>query len=702
LEFCGFELSSVDVAAILASEKADPNMNKIKPLIACMLLLSVATATVFGQSGSSFDLANLDKNTQACTDFYQYAAGGWLARNPIPAAFPTWGVDSVLSEQNRDMLREILEAAAKNTRAAKGSSEQKVGDFYASCMNEDKIEADGISPLAPELARINKIKDQRSLENELAHLHANGINALFLVGSTQDAKNSAEVIAEIWQGGLGLPEGEYYFKTDDKSKEIREAYVKHVAKMFALMGDDEAKAASESQSVMNFETKLAEAWMPRVDRRDPQKVYNRRTMAQLKTVAPNFDWSGYFKDVGISQRTDVNLGQPKFVERANQQLTGIPLADWKTYLRWRLVNGTAPTLSKKFVEEDFDFKDRVLTGTTEILPRWKRCVRAADNEMGEALGEVYVKKAFPPEAKRRALEMVANLIAALKSDITTLGWMSDPTRKQAITKLEAFIRKIGYPDKWRDYSALAIDRGSFVNNVMRADSFETARNLRKIGMPVDKTEWGMTPPTVNAYYNPAINEIVFPAGIMQPPFFSVGFDDAINYGAMGSVIGHEMTHGFDDQGRQYDASGNLANWWTDADMAKFKERAECVIKQFDAFEVEKSLFQNGKLVVGESIADLGGLVVAYAAFQKSMEGKPRPADIDGFTPEQRFFLGYAFSWATNVRPEFARLMVATNPHPLPKFRVNGPLGNFPAFAAAFQCKAGDAMVRADADRCQIW
>ena len=674
----------------------------IKSLIACALLLSLAVATILGQSPSSLDLANIDKNTQACTDFYQYAVGGWLARNPIPAAFPTWGVDSALEDQNREILRQILEAAAQNSKAAKGSSEQKVGDFYASCMDEAKIEADGIAPLAAEFSLIDKIKDQRSLQEEIAHLHTAGVNALFLVGSAQDAKNSAEVIVQIWQGGLGLPEGEYYFKTDDKSKEIREAYVKHVAKMFELLGDDPAKAAGEAQTVMNFEMKLAEAWMPRVERRDPQKVYNRKTLAQLNALAPSFDWASYLKNVGLSRRTDATVGQPKYVERINQQMTGMALSVWQTYLRWRLINARAANLSQKLVAEDFDFKGRVLTGATELLPRWKRCVAAADNEMGEALGEVYVKKAFPPEAKRRALEMVANLVAALRSDISTLSWMSDPTRKQAITKLEAFIRKIGYPDKWRDYSALAIDRGPYASNVIRADSFETQRDLRKIGQPVDKTEWGMTPPTVNAYYNPAINEIVFPAGIMQPPFFSVAFDDAINYGAMGSVIGHEMTHGFDDQGRQYDASGNLSNWWTDADMAKFKERAECIVKQFDGFEVEQGLFQNGKLVQGESIADLGGLVVAYAAFQKSMEGKPRPANIDGFTPEQRFFLGYAFSWATNVRPEFARLMVATNPHPLPKFRVNGPLANFPAFAEAFQCKAGDAMVREEAKRCQIW
>jgi putative endopeptidase len=672
---------------------------KMKTFTACLLLFALV-ASVFAQS--SLDLANIDKNTPACTDFYQYATGGWLAKNPIPAAFPTWGVDSALEDQNRDILRKILDASAQNANAAKGSSEQKVGDFYASCMDEDKIEAEGITPLAAELARIDKIKDQRGLQSEIASLHAMGINTLFLVGSAQDAKNSAEVIIQLWQGGLGLPEGEYYFKTDDKSKEIREAYLKHVTKMFELMGDDSSKAAAEAQTIMNFEMKLAEAWMPRVERRDPQKVYNRRTLAQLKTMAPNFDWAGYFKNVGIGQHSDVTIGQPKFFERVNQQMTAIPLADWKTYLRWRLVNAAAATLSKKFVDENFDFKGRVLTGTTELLPRWKRCVSAADNEMGEALGEVYVKQAFPPEAKRRALEMVANLVAALRSDISTLSWMSEPTRKQAIIKLEAFIRKIGYPDKWRDYSALAIDRGSYATNTLRADSFETHRDLRKIGQPVDKTEWGMTPPTVNAYYNPGINEIVFPAGIMQPPFFSIGYDDAINYGAMGSVIGHEMTHGFDDQGRQYDAKGNLANWWSDEDMAKFKERAECIVKQFDGFEVEPGLFQTGKLVQGESIADLGGLVVAYAAFQKSMEGKPRPANIDGYTPEQRFFMGYAFSWATNVRPEYARLMVATNPHPLPKFRVNGPLANFPAFAQAFQCKAGDKMVREEAQRCQIW
>jgi putative endopeptidase len=672
------------------------------PVFASLCALLLSATMIAGQTMHAIEPSNLDRSVSPCQDFYQFATGGWLAKNPIPAAFPTWGVDSVLSEQNRDSLREILEAAAKNTAAPKGSSEQKVGDFYAACMAEEKIEGEGITPLQAELSKIDKIKDKRDLQAEFATLHTAGVNALFQVGSKQDAKNSAEVIVEIWQGGLGLPEGEYYFKADEKSKQIRDEYLKHVARMFELMGDAPSKAQSEAQSVMSLETRLAEAWMPRVERRDPQKVYNRKTLAQLKSFAPNFDWSNYLRQLGLAPKTDINVGQPKFFERVNEQLAAATLADWKTYLRWRLIDNAAPSLSSKFVEEDFNFKGRVLTGTTELLPRWKRCVAATDNAMGEALGEVYVKKAFPPEAKRRALAMVSNLIAALKSDITTLGWMSDATRRQAIIKLEAFIRKIGYPDKWRDYSALEITRGAHVTNVLRANVFEVRRDLRKVGQPVDKMEWGMTPPTVNAYYNPAINEIVFPAGIMQPPFFSAGFDDAVNYGAMGSVIGHEMTHGFDDQGRQYDATGNLKNWWTDDDLKKFKDRAECVIKQFDEFEVEKGLHENGKLVVGESIADLGGLVIAYAAFQKSMEGKPRPPDIDGFTPEQRFFLGYAYSWATNVRPEFARLLVETNPHPLPKFRVNGPVSNMPAFAQAFQCKSGDAMMREEKDRCRIW
>ncbi len=675
--------------------------NLIKALVAGALVMAFGVAATFGQL-AHFDVAGMDPKTSACADFYQYANGGWLAANPIPAAYSAWGVGNVLDEKNREVLHQILEAAAKNTAAKKGSNEQKVGDYYGACMDETKVEAEGLKPIQAELDLIAKINDQAALQKEFGHLHSMGLNAGFFSGSTQDFKNSAEVIAGIFQGGLGLPDRDYYTKTDDKSKTIRDEYLRHVARMFELMGEDPAKAAGEAQTVMALETKFAEASKTRVERRDPEKNYHRMTLAQIRDVAPTFEWPAYFQTLGLAQKADVNVAQPEFFKTFDQQLTATPIADWQTYLRWHLINTTASALSSKFVDEDFHFKGTVLQGAKENLPRWKRCVAATDRALGEALGEVYVQKAFPPAAKARALEMVRNLEAALKSDISSLSWMGDATRKQAIVKLDAFLNKIGYPDKWRDYSSLSVDRTSYVANRLRVGVFNERRDWNKVGKPVDRTEWVMSPPTVNAYYNPQINEIVFPAGILQPPYFDANADDALNYGGIGSVIGHEMTHGFDDQGRQFDATGNLANWWSDADLKAFKERAQCVIDQFNGFEVEKGLNENGKLVVGESIADLGGLVLAYAAFQKSMEGKPRPANIDGFTPEQRFFLGYARGWANNIRPEFARLLVNVDPHPLAKFRVNGPLSNMPQFAAAFQCKDGDPMLRAEKNRCVIW
>src|SRR5258705_246111 len=674
--------------------------NSRKSFVATLLLVAFSLATVFGQTNHGYDRASLDPNTAACTDFYQYANGGWMAANPIPGAYSSWGVANLLNERNRDMHNEIQEAAAKNPKAPNGSSEQKVGDYYATCMDETKVEADGLKPLAPEFDRIAKIKDQKTLQDDISRLHSMGINVLFISGSTQDFKNSAEVTADVDQGGLGLPDRDYYLKTDEKSTHIKDEYTKHVAKMFELMGDDAAKAAAETQTILALETKLAEGSMTRVERREPANVYHRMTVAQLRELAGGFDWPIYFKTIGVPANTDVNVSSPGFFKAMNLQLSSVPIADWQTYLRWHLINSTAQQLPAKFVDEDFNFKGKILQGSKENLPRWKRCVAGTDRVLGEALGEVYVKKAFPPAAKARALEMVHNLEVALKTDLSTLSWMSEPTRKQAIVKLDAFLNKIGYPDKWRDYSSLQVDRASYTSNRFHAGAFAKHRDLNKIGKPVDKTEWGMSPPTVNAYYNPQINEIVFPAGILQPPYFDAEADDAYNYGGMGAVIGHEMTHGFDDQGRQFNSTGNLTNWWTDADLKAFNERAQCVISQFDGFEVEKGLNQNGKLVVGESIADLGGLVIAYAAFQKAMEGKPKK-NIDGFTPEQRFFLGYARGWATNIRPESARMLALQDPHPLPKFRVNGPLSNLPQFAAAFSCKVGDAMVRPEKDRCQI-
>jgi putative endopeptidase len=676
-------------------------MKNWKSLTALALLLAMSVATIFGQNGHGYDLASLDKNTPACTDFYQYANGGWLAANPIPPAYSSWGVANILNEKTRDLLHEILEAAAKNTNAPKGSSEQKVGDYYATCMDEAAIEAAGLKPLEPEFAAIAKINDQKSLQAYIAHLHTYGINVVFNSGSTQDFKNSAEVTEGVIQSGLGLPDRDYYTKTDDRSKMIRDEYLKHVARMFELMGDDADKAAAAAKTIMALETKMAEVSLTRVELRDPEKLYHRMTMVQMKDVAPGFDWPAYFKNIGLKREADVNVATPKFFDAMGKWLTDTPMADWQTYLRWHLINASAPALSSKFVDQSFNFNGKILQGAKENLPRWKRCVSGTDRVLGEALGEVYVKKAFPPAAKERALAMVRNLEAALKDDINTLSWMGPDTRKQAISKLDAFLNKIGYPDKFRDYAMLKIDRGAYVLNRARSSQFENWRDLEKVGRPVDRMEWLMSPPTLNAYYNPQINEIVFPAGILQPPFFDAEADDAFNYGGIGSVIGHEMTHGFDDQGAQFDATGNLKNWWSEADLKSFKERAECIVNQFNGFEVEKGLNMNGKLVAGESIADLGGLVVAYAAFQKSQQGKPRQV-IDGFTPEQRFFLGYARGWAANQRPELQRLIATTDPHPLNKFRVNGPLSNMPQFAAAFQCKAGEAMVRPEKDRCQIW
>jgi putative endopeptidase len=646
-----------------------------------------------------FNTANLDKTCKPCDDFYQFAMGGWMKANPIPPEYPSWGSFAQLADKNQQNLKQILEEAA-NTKAAPGSNEQKIGDFYASCMDTSAIDAAGTKPIEPDLARIAEVKNLADLQAEAARLQVRGANVLFRFGSNQDAKDSTQVIGGASQGGLGLPEREYYLKEDEKSKLLRESYVKHVAKMFELLGDPADKSAAEATTVLKIETTLAGASMKNTDLRDPNKTYHKMMLAELKTLMPNFSWEAYFKSVGQPELKEINVGQPEFFKALDAQLAATSLDDWKTYLRWHLVNGAAAGLSEKFVAEDFDFRGKSLTGAKEIQPRWKRCAQATDRALGEALGQVYVQKYFPPVAKARALEMVHNLIAALHDDLQTLPWMGPDTRAQAIAKLEAFTVKIGYTDKWRDYSALKIDRRSYAENQIRASAFEFARRLDKIGKPVDRTEWGMTPPTVNAYNNSSMNEIVFPAGIMQPPFYDPKADDAVNYGGMGAVIGHEITHGFDDHGSQFDGKGNLKNWWSDEDQKNFKARAACVSDQFDSYVVDGDLHENGKLVLGESIADLGGLAISYAAYEKSLEGKPRPPDKDGFTAEQRFFLGWAQVWGANERLEFARLMANTNPHPLARFRANGPLSNLAIFAQAFGCKKGDAMVREQA--CKIW
>ncbi len=676
----------------------------LRPLIASVVAASFALAVFAQTTPRGFDPANMCATTcKACDDFYMYANGGWIAKTEIPPAFSTWGITSPLGEKNRAVMRQILEDAAKNTKAPAGSNEQKIGDFYATCMDEAKIEAAGAKPLEKDLAAINNMKSMKELPAMLAHLHRMGVSSIFNFGAQQDFKNSASVIAVTTQGGLSLPDRDIYLKDDEKSKSTRDAYVQHVTNMLKLLGDEEAKAAANAQTVMKIETQLAEVSMDRVSRRDASKQYNKMGPADMKNVLTNFDWPGYLKAIKAPTFTEINVAHPNFFKGVDAMLTSVPLDDWKTYLRWHLVHDAASALSSAFVNEDFNFYGKTLNGTKELQPRWRRCVGSTDQFLGEALGEVYVKKAFPPEAKARMRALVDNLLAAMREAIPTLDWMSDPTRQNALAKLNAFTVKIGYPDKWRDYSTLKIDRTTYVDNLLRSNEFSRNRNFAKMGKPVDRTEWVMSPPTVNAYNNSLMNEIVFPAGILQSPYFAPTNDDALNYGAIGAVIGHEMSHGFDDQGRKFDFQGNLKDWWTEADAKNYIERATCVEKQFSSFRVEEvGLNQNGKLVLGESIGDLSGLRLAWLAFQKSMEGKPRPANIDGFTPEQRFFLGWAQVWGRKQTPEAMRQQILTDSHPLGRFRTNGPLSNMPQFAEAFGCKLGDAMVRPPAERCQVW
>ena len=650
-------------------------------------------------SSWGFSLDNLDKSCKPCDDFYKFAMGGWMKNNPIPPDRANWNTSAQLQENNLTELRKIAEDSA-SVRGPRHPNEQRVGDFYASCMDADAVEAAGIKPIEPQLTAIDAMNDRKDLLAQVAALHHQGLQALFDFSSTQDFADSTKVIGDADQGGLGMPDRDYYLRDDDRSKQLRTDYLAHVAKMLQLAGDSAEKATAEAQIVMRLETGLAKASLTRVQLRDPKTNYHKLTIAQMNQLTPDWSWNSFFSDIGLPGLPESNIGQPDFFKEMNQQLSTTPIADWKIYLRWHVIHAYAPVLTDAFVQENFNFYGKRLSGTAELQPRWKRCIRSLDYNLGEALGQVYVEKYFPPEAKAHAREMVQNLISALRSDIPTLQWMSPETKKAAVAKLEAFNIKIGYPDKWRDYSKLNIERGSYAVNIRHSGEFEEAREIAKINKPVDRNEWGMTPPTVNAYYNPTMNEIVFPAGILQPPFYDPKADDAINYGGMGAVIGHEISHGFDDQGSQFDGQGNLRNWWTADDRKNFDERATCVEKQFDGYEVEPGLHQNGKLVLGESIGDLGGLAISYAAYEKSLEGKPRPKDIDGFTPEQRFFLGWAQVWGTNQRPEAARLQANTNPHPLARFRGNGPISNMAAFAQAFGCKKGDPMVREQS--CKIW
>jgi len=646
-----------------------------------------------------FDLANLDRTANACTDFYQFANGGWLKTHAIPAGFSRWGNFSVLEQSNEEKMHTILNEATK-ANAAAGSDQQKVGDFYASCMNEKGIESAGIAPIQPELARINALRSVSDLPQTLATLHSYRIPAVFGFGSTQDYKNTDQVVAAIQQAGLGLPDRDYYTKDDPKSKEIRVRYVQHVADMLHLLGDEPANDQREAQNIMNVETALARASMTNVEVRDPVATYHKMTRDELQQLTPSFSWPEYFSAIGDPGLQTVVVGQPNFLTEFEQLIKTTPVTTWQDYLRWQFVNGQAATLPKAFEQADFDFYQRYLEGTKQMKPRWLRCVSATDAQLGEALGRLWTQRYFPESAKAQALEMVHNIQSVLRENLSTLSWMTPTTREAALAKLQAFGLKIGYPDRWRDYSAVTVASGPYAANALATSQFEFHRDLNKIGKATDRTEWLMTPPTVNAYNYPPMNEIVFPAGILQPPFFDPNADAAYNYGGMGAVIGHETIHGFDDQGRQFDPKGNLVDWWTPEDKQRFLDRAKCVSNQFSSYDINGE-HMTGDLVLGESIADLGGLQLAYAAYEKSLEGKPRQI-IDGFTPEQRFFLGWAQVWAENATPETERLQITTNPHPISRFRVNGPLSNMPEFAAAFGCKQAEPMVRAENQRCNVW
>ncbi len=664
-----------------------------------------AQQTANGSSAPILDRANMDTTCAACTDFFTFANGGWLKRTPIPAAYSSWGTFNELSDRNEAVVHKILDDAVSNVqakRARPGTNDWKVGTLYESCMDTTRIEALGVAPIKSDLEVVASINSTRSLLSSLGHVDATSGVAPFRFGAGPDRKNSNEVIANAGQGGLGLPEREYYFRQDPKSAGLREAYVAHVAAMLTLSGESAADAAADAQKIMGLETKMAQASMSRVAMRDPNATYHKMPLADLQKLTPDFDVAKYLRDAGAPTVSDINVAQPEFFSALDTLLVKEPVDTWKAYLRWHILSSAASALPSRFADENFKWSQQ-LSGVKEQLPRWKRCAAVANGVLGEAIGQEYVKLTFTPAAKARALTMVDNLRATLRADIAQLTWMSDSTKQRAIAKLDAFTRKIGYPDKWKDYTALKVEPGQYLANLRHAAEWRRADNWSRMGKPVDRTEWGMTPPTVNAYYNPSMNEIVFPAGILQPPFFDPNADDAVNYGAMGAVIGHEMTHGFDDEGRQFDGQGNLRDWWTAEDAKKYDAQAQLVVEQFNGYTVvDSSTHVNGKLTLGENIADLGGLKIAYLAMEKSLADNGRPAPIDGFTPEQRFFLGWAQVWRDETRPEMERTLVNTNPHAPAKWRVDGPLSNMPEFKKAWGCKEGDAMVRPDSLKAQIW
>jgi len=673
------------------------------PLVSLVVLLAAAAA-VPSQAGPmhGIEVGDLDRSVDPCTDFYGFANGTWRAANPIPSTMTRWSRRWQAGESSKEKLRDILDATIRVQGAAKGSADQLVGDFYGACMDEAAVNARGAAPLKPLLDEIAGIKDAAGLQRVVIDLHDIGIRIPFNVTGQQDPHRPELIMANVGASGFAMPDRDYYLKADARFKEAREKYEAHVAAMLMLAGWSKKQAAEGARVVLTMETSFAEAYLDNVTLRDPAATDHNTRFAELGAMVPHFDWAAYFDHKRLPQDVDMNVDQPKYMKELDRQLAQTPLADWRTYLSWQVVTATATDLASPFVDENFAFFNHYLSGAKELKPRWKRCVESTDQLLGDALGKKYVDKYFPPEAKARMQELVRNLLLAMRDDVLSRPWMSDETKERAMAKIATFNPKVGYPDTWKDYGALEIRKGTHFENTVAASRFAIEDDRKTIGKPVDRGRWGMTPPTSDAYENPLLNEIVFPAGILQPPAFSVDATDAVNYGAIGVVIGHEISHGFDDQGAKYDYMGRLRDWWTDADLKKFTERGACVVDQFNNYLIEGGIPHNGKLVLGESIGDLGGAKLAFMAYQKSMAGKPRPANVDGFTPEQQFFIAWGQFRGDAIRPEQQKLMVQTDPHPIAKYRVIGPLSNLPEFREAWSCKADAPMVRPADQRCEVW
>ncbi|MGB6385607.1 MAG: M13 family metallopeptidase [Terriglobales bacterium] len=672
-----------------------------------LIVFTMLVAALFAQDKSEaakpsgdvrFSVDMLDKSSDPCNDFYAYACSKWLAKNPIPSDRPSWGRFDELQQRGQYIVRDILEKAAVD-RPGRSVNEQKIGDFYASCMDESAIEKAGTKPLLQDFDSIAAIKSKEELPKEIVRLHREGTDVLFGFDSGSDFKNASQIIAQVDQGGLGMPDRDYYFKDDPKSVELRKKYVEHVAKMFVLLGDDEGKAAAEAKVVMEIETGLAKGALDQTSRRDPQKIYHKMTDQELAALSPGFNWTAYFEGVGAPRFDSLNVIEPDFIKNMQEVIGAHSLDEWKTYLRWHAVHSSAAILPAAFVNENFDFFAKTMQGTKELRPRWKRCVSYANNDVGELIGQIYVQQTFGAEGKERTLAMVGALEKALGEDIKSVAWMGADTKAQALVKLQAITNRIGYPDKWRDYSSLQIVRGDALGNSKRANQSDLQWRLEKIGKPLDKKDWPYPPMTVNATYDPTQNNVTFPAGILQPPFYDNRADDAMNFGGIGAVIGHELTHGFDDEGSQFDAEGNLRDWWTASDKKQFEERTDCIKDQYANYVAIDDLKLNGKLTLGENAADNGGLRIAYMAMLSTFAGK-EPAPIDGLSAEQRFFLGWANVWCQNRADAFSRMLVTIDPHSPSKYRVNGPLSNMPEFREAYHCAATAPMVNQNA--CRVW